>query len=178
MDSPLYRLFQLQSKGNWFDAGLKLGLDQDTLESIRKSHTNDEDCFFAMLNQLPKNPHPPTLQVIGKPQAAKQTHTGLQGILYTALHGFERLHSPPQADRVGCDPTTDIPVYTDLPAVERQQLIVSLQEQTLAIRKKFAELVTATVEELKKSRLPLSSLIGSMQSKNQRTSLFDKATSI
>ena len=154
MNSPLFRsLFQSQSKENWFDAGLKLGIDQDTLESIRKSHHSDEERFFAMLNQLPKDPHPPTMRdvrkalnklPVGKPPAVEQTHAGLRAILYRPPCPFGRLHSPPQAARVTHHPAIEIPVYTDLTVVERQQLIVSLQEQTLAIRKEFTELVTAT----------------------------------
>ena len=44
---------------------------------------------------------------------------------------------------------TELPVYTDLPAAERQRLVASLQKETLAIRKEFSELVAAVLEEIR-----------------------------
>ena len=45
----------------------------------------------------------------------------------------------------------DLPLYSDLSAIERQQLTSSLQEETFAIRKEFDQLVAAVMEELRKT---------------------------
>ena len=47
------------SQVKWFDAGLKLGLDKDTLEAIQRSYHSDKECFKEMLKQMITDPHPP-----------------------------------------------------------------------------------------------------------------------
>ena len=50
------------SKIKWFDAGLKLGLNQDTLDTIQKLHHCEEDQCNDLLKQLVNEPQPPTLR--------------------------------------------------------------------------------------------------------------------
>ena len=193
-----------RSQVKWFDAGLKLGLDHDTLEAIQKSHGNNKsECIVKMIKQLVKEPHPPTMRGVLKvlklkpsrpPIAVKSALSDPQHSSasppkcstsdqsdFMTLPSRSRSHSPeppspsPKVYRNVCqfasydpnrseteikletehilsllagyvpnhNPASGLPVYTDPPTDEQQQLIVSLQEQTLAIRKKFDELVTA-----------------------------------
>ena len=187
---PLLIKYFKRSKVKWFDAGLKFGLDQDTLEAIEKSHRSDVECFKAMLKQLVKDSKQPTMGEVWKVLKGSEENKW-----FTSIEKLSSvLSSVCEARAAVCDPTDfsdlyhvavsaqhqtiEVPVYTELPADERQQLIVSLQEQTLAIRKEFEKLVTATMEEYKKSHLPLHFLIGFMESKNPKGSLFDQDTSI
>ena len=48
------------------------------------------------------------------------------------------------------NPATKLPVYTDFPADERQQLVVSLWKETLVIRKEFADLINLAMEEFRR----------------------------
>ena len=179
---PLLITYFKRSKVKWFDAGLKFGLDQDTLEAIEKSHRSDMKCFKVMLKQLVKDSKQPTMGEVWKVlKGSEETFPSLRGMkrgspkvydLTADSSDFYHVAVPAQHQ------TIDVPVYTEFPADERQQLIVSLQEQTLAIHKEFEKLVTATMEEYKKSHLPLHFLIGFMESKNPKGSLFDQATSI
>ena len=161
-----------RSKLKWLDAGLKLGLDQDTLKAIQKSHHGEEECFKAMLKLLIKDPRQPTMRDVLKVLDPRpRLPVPLTSACRSELETFSNpLPSPKNlcfritSDRIAV-PTryraTELPLYTDLPAVERQQLIVSLQEQTLAIREEFEAFVSAILEEILTSHVPHDSMLKS-----------------
>ena len=135
----------------WFDAGLKLGLDQNILEAIQKSHHSDEECFVAMLKQMMTDPNPPTVRELFRVLQPKITQQS-QGLFNEQVNcQVVKVHQH--------YPATDLPVHTDLPTDDRQQLIATLQEQTLAIQKEFTELVTKVMQEYQKCKISPNLLV-------------------
>ena len=137
MDSLL--MYFEMSKVKWFDAGMKLGLSQDTLDNIQKLCHSDEKCFTALLKQLIRYPQPPTMRDVLK--VLKLSGVKLGPIVAHATRAI--IH----------DPSKRPPEHTDSLSDEKQKLIVSLQEQTLAIRKEFTELVNVVMEEYQRCQV-------------------------
>ena len=138
---------------------MKLGLEQDVLEAIQKSHRSDEECFKAMLKQMVTNPYTPTLSDVLKVITPGDILVVSPEDLPpgTVLYAAGLPSQGAQVAKVNVhNPATGLPVYTNMPAIERQQLIVSLQEQTLAIRKEFADLVPVVMEEFRRSQRSLA----------------------
>ena len=72
-------------------------------------------------------------------------------------------------------PASYIPLYIDLSDSERRELTASLQQETLAIERKFQELVASVIEELQKRKVPLDTLIKKISGHKDT---FSKATSV
>ena len=170
MDAPvsLSHVSQLtkhfkRSDIKWSDAGLKFGLDHDTLEAIQKTHRSDEECFIAMLKEMVKdskqltmrnvlkvlkltpssNHEIPQLQAFSNPvpmtsglpewpaQLCVTVPVELPRLFRTNTRSVRQLRVAVPAVAV---PAThhviELPVYTDPPNDERQQLIVSIPTRT------------------------------------------------
>ena len=104
--------FSKQTIEEWFDAGLKLGIKQDTLEAIQKSHSSDEECFIAMFKEISIDSS--SWREVLKPKSVA-TRTDL-------LIGTPYIGTPYIIPQVGSDlrilkvhveyPATELPVYT------------------------------------------------------------------
>ena len=73
------RVFGMQKEHYrvWKTIGMELGIDVDTLTAAEKDHTNDMDCFHAMINNA--NPAP-TCEAMAKVLQSPNITSAIAGI--------------------------------------------------------------------------------------------------
>ena len=149
----------------WYGIGLRLGFEPDILDAIQKAHQTDEERLLAVLKKWVTGPKRATLleAILAKKVESASwvrypftAHMRESYELEQMMDTMLRIPSPLSRTRIHA---YQLPMHTDLPKNERRLLIASLQEDTLAIKKKFQELVADALEELEKHQVPLDVLI-------------------
>ena len=162
-------------KEKWYDVGLKLGVESDSLRSIRKKNRTEEERLVGMLTEWLTGTPPADISDLWRLEIPSiQSQLEREGIMSQCVSNKYYYFIP----RSPAPPPSELPLYRDdLSDSERQQLAASLQQETSDIREKFRELLESIIEELDSHPpMPLHLLIEKLQTVYKNHS-FSKATS-